>query len=75
MTSEPFQSRDIPYETVDTQPGDAASAQRESGYHTYRGSRIPWYVRLIWIGFWCFAVYYTLTYLFPSLQVELLNPP
>lgn len=47
------------------------SAQEEHRYHNYVGNRIPWYVRLIWIGFWIFAVYYTVKYLFPNLQYEL----
>lgn len=47
------------------------TAEAEGRFHNYVGNRIPWYVRLIWIGFWIFAVYYTVTYLFPSLQSEL----
>jgi len=75
MNSEPFQSRDIPYEQANTEPGNEGTARRESEYHTYRGSRIPWYVRLIWVLFWCFVAYYTIRYLFPALQIELFNPP
>jgi hypothetical protein len=47
------------------------TAEGEHRFHTYVGTRIPWYVRLIWLGFWIFAVYYTVTYLFPDLQLEL----
>jgi len=47
------------------------SAETEHEHHHYQGSRIPWYVRLIWILFWVFAVYYTIRYLFPAIQVEL----
>lgn len=43
----------------------------ESKYHDYTGNRIPWYVRLIWLGFWCFAIYYIVTYLFPAIRIEL----
>lgn len=50
-------------------------AKAEEQYHQYTGNRIPWYVRMIWIGFWIFAIYYTVTYLFPSLQVEFLKRP
>jgi hypothetical protein len=53
---------------------DNTPAEVEKNFHNYRGSRIPWYVRLIWLGFWVFAIYYTVRYLFPSLQLELLNP-
>lgn len=51
------------------------SAHREGRYHTYTGNRIPWYVRLIWLMFWVFAVSYVFLYLFPALQVEITNPP
>ncbi|MCG8584247.1 MAG: hypothetical protein MI757_05995 [Pirellulales bacterium] len=47
------------------------SAEVESRYHDYTGNSIPWYVRLIWVGFWCFVAYYTIRYLFPAIQVEL----
>ncbi|REJ64841.1 MAG: hypothetical protein DWQ31_20370 [Planctomycetota bacterium] len=47
------------------------AAETEHRHHHYVGSRIPWYVRLIWIGFWTFAVYYTIRYLVPALREEL----
>ena len=40
-------------------------------YHHYTGNRIPWYVRLMWLGFWVFAIVYTIRYLFPAVRVEL----
>lgn len=46
-------------------------ADVEHQHHDYRGNEIPWYVRAIWIGFWIFAVYYTIQFLFPALQREL----
>jgi hypothetical protein len=54
---------------------DPDSPEMENRFHTYVGNRIPWYVRLIWLCFWVFAVYYVLRYLFPDLQAEILNPP
>lgn len=54
---------------------DQIKAAEENRYHSYVGNRIPWYVRLIWIGFWIMAVYYTVRYLFPDLQTELLRAP
>lgn len=57
------------------QPEDDAPADVEHQFHHYTGNRIPWYVRLLWILFWIFAVYYTLTYLFPALRIELTTPP
>lgn len=52
-------------ETEDT------GADAEHQYHLYTGNDIPWYVRLIWLGFWIFAIAYTIRFLFPSMQVEL----
>ena len=57
------------------QPDEYAPAEVEHQYHHYTGNRIPWYVRLLWVLFWIFAVYYTLSYLFPALRVELTTPP
>jgi len=51
------------------------SPRGESRHHAYVTNRIPWYVRLVWVGFWVFAVYYTVTYLFPMLQKELVVIP
>jgi hypothetical protein len=47
----------------------------ESRYHQYRGNQIPWYVRLMWLGFWVLAVAYTIRWLFPALQDELFKTP
>lgn len=54
---------------------EMSSPEMENRFHTYVGNRIPWYVRLIWLLFWVFAVYYVLRYLFPDLQAEIFNPP
>ena len=50
---------------------DPTSPQAEHHHHDYASNDIPWYVRAIWVGFWVFAVYYTIRYLFPALQLEL----
>lgn len=60
---------------INRDPADPGSAVTEGRFHTYVGNRIPWYVRLIWICFWIFAVYYVIKYLFPDLQNEILTPP
>jgi len=52
---------------------DSKSPEVEHKHHHYVGSRIPWYVRLIWIGFWIFAIYYTIRYLVPALRLELFS--
>lgn len=45
----------------------------EGRYHHYRGNVIPWFVRFMWLAFWIFTIVYTVKYLFPALQVELLQ--
>lgn len=55
-----------------TVEGTAAAEHR---HHNYVGNDIPWYVRAIWIGFWIFAVTYTIRFLLPAMQVELLQRP
>ena len=47
------------------------SPENEHQYHHYRSNQIPWYVRLMWLGFWVFAVTYTILYLFPAIREEL----
>jgi hypothetical protein len=51
------------------------SAEEESTFHSYSGNAIPWYVRLLWLLFWCAAIAYVATWLLPALQSELLAPP
>jgi hypothetical protein len=60
---------------AEDRPVEQTSAETEHRWHSYVGNRIPWYVRLMWLSFWVFAVYYTITYLFTSLQVEIVSPP
>ena len=50
---------------------DPSTIEAEEQFHHYRGNRIPWYVRVMWLGFWIFAIAYTIRFLFPALQVEL----
>lgn len=42
------------------------NAQQESQYHNYTTHRIPWFVRIIWIGFWIGLVWYLVKYAIPS---------
>jgi hypothetical protein len=56
-------------------PFDRTSAEEEHTFHHYTGNAIPWFVRGVWIVFWCFAITYVLVWLIPSLQSELLSPP
>lgn len=50
---------------------DTTSAEVEHQYHHYTGNRIPWYVRLMWLFFWIFAIAYTIRFLFPAIRLEL----
>lgn len=45
--------------------------QVDDQFHHYRGNAIPWFVRFIWLGFWVFAIVYTIRFFFPALQLEL----
>lgn len=70
----------LPWEFEGSEPeptrwDTSASAEEEHRHHNYAGNAIPWYVHALWILFWCFAVYYVVTYLFPALRLELLSPP
>ncbi len=56
-------------------PVEQTTAEVENQFHHYTGNRIPWFVRLVWIFFWVFAISYTLNYLFPALRIELTTPP
>jgi len=57
------------------QAPEKTTAEEESTFHSYTGNAIPWFVRLMWIVFWCAAIAYTVVWLFPQIQSELLAPP
>lgn len=54
---------------------ETTTAEEEHQFHDYVGSRIPWYVHLLWLMFWMFVVYYIVTWQLPALKTELLSPP
>jgi hypothetical protein len=54
---------------------EKSTPEEESTFHSYTGNAIPWFVRLMWIVFWCGAIAYAVTWLFPEIQSELLAPP
>ena len=56
----------------ETRPG---APEAEHRFHNYTGNDIPWYVRAIWIGFWVFAITYTIRYLLRAMLVELIPRP
>jgi hypothetical protein len=49
--------------------------REESLYLQYTGNAIPWFVRLLWIIFWCGAIAYVVVWFLPAIQSELLAPP
>lgn len=53
-------------------PVEQTPADVEHQHHTYTSNVIPWYVRLIWVLFWIFVVYYGVKYFLPAIQDELL---
>ena len=54
---------------------EPGSAEQDARFHTYSSHVIPWYVRLMWIVFWTFAIGYVIKYYLPAIQSELLTPP
>jgi hypothetical protein len=51
------------------------SPEAEGKNHRYVGNAIPWYVRVIWLGFWILCILYILRWLIPALKVEIVSPP
>jgi hypothetical protein len=56
-------------------PPEKGTPEQELSYHTYVSHVIPWYVRLIWVIFWVFAIGYTISNFVPAIQRELITPP
>lgn len=49
--------------------------EMENRNHSYVTHDLPWFVHLLWVSFWAFAIYYTLRYILPAIRIEWLNPP
>lgn len=60
---------------TEPRPTASSSSQEEEQFHTYEGTKIPWYVHVLWVGFWIGAISYTLIYIIPAMKTELLSPP
>jgi hypothetical protein len=54
---------------------ETTTAQDEGRYHRYVGSKIPWFIHLLWVLFWCFSAWYVIGLLLPALKTELTSPP
>ncbi len=46
----------------------------EGRHHRYVGNDIPWFVHVLWVLFWLFAVGYLITYQLPELRREFQKP-
>jgi hypothetical protein len=44
-------------------------------HHRFLRPRLPWYIQLIWMAFWLFALAFVVYFLFPALQKQLLSVP
>jgi hypothetical protein len=51
------------------------SAETEHQYHHYTSHTIPWFVRLMWLGFWIIAIAYTVRLMFPAMKDEIFSIP
>jgi hypothetical protein len=54
---------------------ETTPAREEGQILRYVGSKIPWFVHLLWVVFWCFAAWYVIGFLLPALRSELSSPP
>jgi hypothetical protein len=73
--SEPHRSRRRNEKMTMPTNSDSGSPQQESRFHTYSSHVIPWYIRVMWIVFWIFAISYVVANFLPAIQTELLAPP
>jgi hypothetical protein len=51
-----------------TKSGDEHLPEAEHRHHRYRTNAIPWFVHLIWVGFWILAIWYVLRWLIPEVR-------
>lgn len=41
------------------------TVEEEGKFHSYVTTHIPWYVRVIWLGFWILCVWYVIAFAIP----------
>ncbi len=58
-----------------TSQSEPKTPRQELQYHTYVSHVIPWYIRLMWLVFWTFAIGYAIANFLPAIQRELTTPP
>lgn len=54
---------------------DPSTPDQDGRQLTYLSNTIPWFVRLMWVVFWIFAVAYAIAFFLPAIQKELVTPP
>jgi len=54
---------------------DTSTPDQDGRQLTYLSNTIPWFVRLMWVVFWIFAVAYAIACFLPAIQKELVTPP
>jgi hypothetical protein len=54
---------------------EETAPETEHQQHRYAGYAIPWFVHLLWVSFWIFALVYVIKFLLPVIRGELLSPP
>jgi hypothetical protein len=54
---------------------ESPTAEHEGRQLTYVSNVIPWFIRLMWLAFWIFAIAYSVKFFLPAIQKELVTPP
>ena len=58
--------------TTDSSPDPTIEAEDQTPYQfRYGHGRMPWFMKVVWIGFLTFATWYTVTFLLEALEREL----
>lgn len=42
---------------------------------TYATHDLPWYIHVLWVSFWVFAIWYLSVNMIPAMRLELASPP
>lgn len=51
--------------------GDAEGSDHTIYHHQYRHGRMPFFMKVVWLGFLAFGAWYTAVYLLTALQDEI----
>lgn len=56
-------------------PAGPNTAAEEHKNHRYIGTRIPWFVHLLWVSYWAFAIWYVITFQLDTMKTDFLKKP